>query len=143
MSPAESPPTDDPSVGDDEDLYRAIMHPHWWKPKEQRISSAAFKQEATFSVDIASIAGSPEKTLERFWPGTGLASFPCREARRLGCVVRKEPDPNYPDNAAHAHVYMPSYEKDRIRAAKKLALACKTIRIPDLDLLQQHQTETG
>jgi hypothetical protein len=136
MSPGESPPIDDPSVDDDEELYRAIMHPNWWKPEEQRISSAAFKQEPTFSVDIASIAGSPEKTLERFWVGTGLASFPCREARKLGCSVRKERDPQHPDNDAHAHVYMPADEKDRMRAAKKLALVCKTLRAPDLDLLR-------
>lgn len=125
-----------PPVGDDEKLYRAIMHPDWWETSEKRISSAAFKRDPTFSVDIASISGSKEATLARFLPGTGLASFACRFARSQGCDVRKEPDPLFPDNEAHAHVYMPKESKNRMRIAKRLALACVTVQEPDIDLLR-------
>src|SRR3954467_12793715 len=108
MSPAVSPTTGGPHgppVGDDEELYRCIAHPHWWDEQEQRITSAAFKFPC-FSVDVASLAGSPETTLARFRPGTGLVVLSCRTAKQLGCDVRLEPDPNAPENPAHAHVYM-------------------------------------
>lgn len=130
-------------VGDDEELYRAIMYPSWWDEDEQRISSAAFKKDPVFSVDIASIAGSTETTLGRFGPGTGLASFLCRTARELGCDVRKEPDPKYPENDAHAHVYLPHDKNERVKVARKLVRACKTLRIPDIALLQQRRVGGG
>ena len=109
MTPTESPPTDGPPgppVADDEALYRCIAYANWWNDEEQRITSAAFKFPC-FSVDVASLAGSPEATLSRFRPGTGLVVFSCLTAKQLGCDVRLESDPLCPENAAHAHVYMP------------------------------------
>jgi hypothetical protein len=130
VSAAESPATDaphGPPVGDDEELYRCIAHPHWWDAKERRITSAAFKFPC-FSVDVASLAGSPDATLARFRPGTGLVSFSCRAARELGCDIRQEVDPNSPDNAAHAHVYMPAERRKAV--ARKLADTCTVVREP-------------
>jgi hypothetical protein len=118
MSPAESTAADSPHgppVGDSEDLYRCIAHPHWWDKHEQRITSVAFKFPCfSVDVDVASLASSPEATLARFQPGTGLVVFPCRAARELGCDIRMEPDPNHPENLAHAHVYMPSEKRKTV-----------------------------
>src|SRR4051812_47318744 len=88
-----------PPVADDEELYRCIMYPNWWIEEEERISSLAFKFPR-FSVDVVSLAGSPEATLARFLPGTGLVVFACGVAKQLGCDVRLEPDEQYPDNQA-------------------------------------------
>src|SRR4051794_30170427 len=116
-----------PPVADDEELYRCIMYPNWWVEEEQRISSAAFKFPR-FSVDIASIAGSPEVTLSRFLPGTGMVVLACRVAKELGCDVRYELDEQYPDNKAHAHVYIPTEKRKTI--ARKLVDASRVIRKP-------------
>ncbi len=116
-----TPPTDDgprgAQVGDDEQLYRCIAYTNWWNEEEQPITSAAFKFPC-FSVDVVSLAGSPESTLSRFLPGTGLVVISCRAAKELGCDVRLEPDPPCPENQAHAHVYMP--------VEKRKAIARKT-----------------
>jgi hypothetical protein len=99
MTPAGSAPSNGPHgipVRDEEDLFRCIAYPNWWNEEEHRITSAAFKFPC-FSVDVASLAGSPEATLSRFLAGTGLVTFPCRVARELGCDVRLEPDPACPE----------------------------------------------
>src|SRR4051812_43718322 len=99
MSPAEAPATDGPHgppVGDNEEIDRCIAHPHWWDEQERRITPAAFTFPC-FSVDVASLAGSPEATLSRFRPETGLVVFSCSAAKALGCDVRLEPDPNCPE----------------------------------------------
>src|SRR5262249_2408963 len=119
-----------PPVGDDKDLYRCIAHPHWWDEPEQRVTSAAFKFPC-FSVDVASLAGSPEATLSRFRPGTGLVVFSCRVAKKLGCDVRLEPDPNHPENSSHAHVYMPVERRKTV--ARKLVEASTVVRVPSFD----------
>jgi hypothetical protein len=93
-----------PEVDPKEDLYRCITTPDWWVSEASRPSSAAFKQP-DFSTDMASIARSPEYTLRRFPPGCGLVSFNYAEAKKIGFVARIEPDPDYPDNHAHANVY--------------------------------------
>jgi hypothetical protein len=116
-----------PPVGDDEELFRCIAQPHWWNDHERRITSAAFKFPC-FSVDVASLAGSPEVTLARFRPGTGLVAFSCRAARDLGCDIRLETDPNDPGNAAHAHVYMPAEKRKTV--ARKLVDACTVVHEP-------------
>jgi hypothetical protein len=117
-----------PPVGDGEELYRCIAHPHWWDDQERRITSAAFKFPC-FSVDVASLAGSPEATLARFRPGTGLVAFSCRAARDLGCDIRLETDPHSPDNIAHAHVYMPAERRKAV--ARKLVDVCTVVREPN------------
>jgi hypothetical protein len=116
-----------PPVRDEEELFRCIAYPNWWNEEEHRITSAAFKFPC-FSVDVASLAGSPEATLSRFRPGTGLVTFPCRLARELGCDVRLESDPTSPENQAHAHVYVPTEKRKTI--ARKLVDASIVLRRP-------------
>lgn len=111
-----------PQVADDEELYRCITHRAWWCQEERRLSSAAFSWPV-FSVDVASISGSPAATLSRFDPGTGLVSFECHLAKELGCDPRLEADPKHPDNKAHANVYTPEGSR-RKRTAKRLAEIC-------------------
>jgi hypothetical protein len=126
-----TPPTDDDprgaQVGDDEQLYRCIAYTNWWNEEEQRITSAAFKFPC-FSVDVASLAGSPESTLSRFLPGTGLVVISCRAAKELGCDVRLEPDPHCPENQADARVYMPVEKRKAM--ARKLVEASTVVRKP-------------
>lgn len=113
-----------PLVGDQEDLYRALTHPAWWKPNEGRASSAAFNWPK-FSVDIASLT-TAELTLATFLPGTGLVSFQCGEARQLGFQTHHEIDVNHPENAAHAHVYFAASSSKRKTQARRLAEASRT-----------------
>ena len=111
-----------PAVADHEDLYRAITHPNWWKPEERRPSSAAFSIPK-FSVDIASLT-TPDETLARvrhIAPDPGLVQFNCGEARQLDFDTRHEPDENYPDNHAHAHVYCNMPNNQRKKRAQALA----------------------
>jgi hypothetical protein len=117
-------------VGDAEDLYRCII-PLWWVVEEDRVSSAAFKFPI-FSVDVASIAGSPQATLSRFSGESGIAAFACGEARMSGGDVRLELDPDYPENKAHAHVHMPQSSGKRKTAARKLVEACRVLIKPNI-----------
>jgi hypothetical protein len=126
-----TPAVPGPEVDAKEDLYRCLMHQGWYNEEEDRVSSAAFSW-ATFSVDVASIAGSQEATLSRFLPGTGLVVFNCGEAKGKGCVTRLEPDDRAPDNKAHAHVYMPGKSGDRKRAVQHLIKVCKVLKKPQL-----------
>src|SRR6516225_9065658 len=96
-----------PEVDAAERLYRCITTPAWWVPEENRPSSAAFKQP-DFSTDMASVAGTPAYTLGRFPPGCGLVAFFYCDAKAIGFIARVEPDPEYPDNKAHANVYNPN-----------------------------------
>ncbi len=132
MSLSESPTPKGPSgppVGDNEELYRCITVARWWVEEEDRPSSLAFKFPC-FSVDVAAISGSPEATLARFRAGTGLVVFSCQVAKQLGCDVRLEADERYPDNKAHAHVYMPVASGKRKTAARKLVDASRVLRRP-------------
>jgi hypothetical protein len=56
---------------------------------------------------MASIAGSPQYTLDRFPRGSGLVSFNYGGAKVIGFIARIEADPEYPENKAHANVYNP------------------------------------
>ena len=120
-----------PSVGDNDDLYRALVQSSWWVAEENRVSSAAFSFPV-FSVNVASLVGSPEASLSRFEPGSGLASVSCASVKAAGGDPRLEKDPENPDNHAHANVYMPIRNADRKRAARKLADACQVLRTPTL-----------
>lgn len=128
MSGSSSP---GPEVDETEDLYRCITTPAWWVAAEQRPSSAAFKQ-ADFSTDVASLAGSPAYTLKRFPVGCGLVSFNYGDAKAIGFIARLEPDPDYPDNQAHANVYNASNPSKRKMMAQKLAQKCNVVRPPTL-----------
>lgn len=131
---SDDPPAPDPLAGsmvdDEADLYR-VIGPEWWLATEDRVSSAAFSFPV-FSVDIAAIAGSPEATLARFRPGSGVVVFSCRDVRLLGCDVRRELDLTDPTNHAHAHVYMPQSGSKRKAAARKLVERCRVLVRPIL-----------
>jgi hypothetical protein len=85
-----------------------------------------------FSVDIASIAGSPQFTLGHLPVGSGLVSFNCGTAKALGFIARHELDSAHRDNAAHANVYCSLPQKQRKKAAQKLAQTCVVLVEPSL-----------
>lgn len=112
MQEAELP--DDPSIGDEELLWRRIM-PRWVVSDGRggmRPSSAAFQnyrdseghRHNAFSVSISSEAQEsgvgPEEYVEGF-PGYGVAAFPARLARSLDQRVARVPRADEP---AHGHV---------------------------------------
>jgi hypothetical protein len=93
-----------PGVDPADNLFRCITTNDWWVPEQGRPSSAAFKQP-DFSIDMESVARTPEYTLRRFPAGCGLVSINYGTAKAIGFVARKEVDPEFPDNLAHANVY--------------------------------------
>jgi hypothetical protein len=113
-----------PPVDDAEQLLR-VIGVEWWLAAEGRVSSAAFSWPK-FSVDRASMT-TPEATLARFSPGSGIAEFNCGGARNLGFDTRAEPENG---NDAHAHVYCDHPNNKRKAAARKLAEACIIRRVP-------------
>ncbi len=118
-----------PQVSEEEDLYRAIIHPPWWK--NGKLSSAAFSYKK-YSVDVSSLT-TPENTLQRFkdkTPGAGLAALNCGIARNHRFDARLETDPNCPDNKAHAIVYYVGSENKRKTNAKKLMAHCHVLVSP-------------
>ena len=121
-----------PQVDDAEDLYRGITTESWWVEAENRPSSAAFRHP-DFSVDIASLAGSPAHTLGHLPPGSGIVSFNCGVAHGIGFVVRREPDPAHPENHAHANVYGSPSASQRKRMAQRLATECTLVHQPNFE----------
>jgi hypothetical protein len=125
-----------PQVDPREDLYRAVTVPDWWAKTADppRVRSFAFKVDSPFSVNVGSLI-SWEGVLRHLrevlhCPRGGIVSFNCGAARSLGFDARKEPDPDYPDNEAHANVYYYGSRSSRKRAAKKLADRCDTKHRP-------------
>lgn len=120
-----------PQIADDEDAYRSILYPHWWVEGENRPSTAAFDRRV-FSVDIAS-KSSPSQTAARFRDVRRIVEFNCGEARTLGFDTRDEPDDQFPDNPAHAHVYFEDYDglgrKKRKTRIRKLIEICEVIEV--------------
>ena len=116
-------------VADTEDVYRAILYPHWWPDGMNRPSSAAF-DDPIFSVDVKSRT-TPRQTAARFRNVTRIAEFNCGQGTRIGFETRDELDPAQPDNLAHAHLYFLGYdtfnEKQRKKKARQLAEICKEI----------------
>jgi len=115
-----NPASSGPEVDQGENLFRCITTPDWWVAEEKRPSSAAFKQP-DFSTDMASIAKEPSYTLSRFPGGCGLVVFNYGKAKAIGFIARAEPDPEHPDNKAHANVYNPNSGSKRKTMAQKLA----------------------
>jgi hypothetical protein len=123
-------PAQGPPVADSEDLFRGITTPDWWVAAERRASSAAFSNPE-FSADIVSLAQSPQFTLAHLPdPRSGVVQFNVGTARGLHFDTRKEPDPDNPDNHAHANVYGAAGRKQRKKAALSLALLCKVAVVP-------------
>ncbi|HEY4761957.1 MAG TPA: hypothetical protein VIH42_15375 [Thermoguttaceae bacterium] len=125
-----------PQVDPYEDLYRAIHVSDWWDQSfnPPRVRSSAFSFSKPFSVNIASIIGlegAIRHMIEILGkPQGGIVSFNCGNARTLGFDARHEPDPNYPDNKAHANVYYDGSNNSRKRAARLLADQCQTVHEP-------------
>jgi len=127
-----------PQVDPAEDLYRAITVPKWWdlSVDPPRVRSFAFKVDTPFSVNIASMIGLEgavrhmRKVLH--CPRGGIVSFNSGAARSLGFDARQEPDPEYPDNKAHANVYYDGSDSSRKKRAKRLAQLClgRTVHPP-------------
>ncbi|MBV8313584.1 MAG: hypothetical protein JOZ53_01360 [Planctomycetaceae bacterium] len=120
-----------PLLNDAENVYRAILYPHWWVEEEGRPSSAAFDEEI-FSVDVKSRT-TPGETAARFRNVNRLVEFNCGQARAIGFETRDEPDQNQPDNIAHAHVYFLNYstlvKNQRKKKARRLANLCQEVTI--------------
>ena len=125
-----------PQVESAEDLYRALHVRDWWdlNVDPPRVSSFAFKVHTPFSVNVASMIGLEgaichmQEVLHS--SQGGIVSFNCGKVRSLGFDARHEPDPDFPDNEAHANVYYHGSDSSRKRAAKKLAEQCETKHRP-------------
>jgi len=115
-------PAPGPEVDTNESLYRCLPTMDWWVASEKRPSSAAFRNP-DFSTDMVSVAKTPEYTLARFRKGSGLVIFKYGNAKVIGFIARIEPDPDHPDNTAHANVYNPpaSLSKRKTLALKLIA----------------------
>jgi len=116
-------------VASSEELYRGITTADWWVAEENRPSSAAFRHP-DFSVDIKSLAGSPAYTLGHLPAGSGIVEFTCDDAMELGFIVRREPDPENPDNHAHANVYSSPSTSQRKKMAQRLVTKCRVVQPP-------------
>lgn len=113
-----------PQVADDEDVYRAILTPMQWSAAQNRPSSAAFDDEV-FSVDIVSRTTIAEMRA-RFREVFHIVRFNCGDARTIDFDTRDEPDPDFPENVAHAHVYsLHATSSNRKKKARKLAEMCR------------------
>ncbi len=73
---------------------------------------------------------SPDEQTILGRPEGGVVSFCCGSARSIGFDARHEPDPNRPDNTAHANVYFDGSRGEQKRAAKKLATQCRVEHLP-------------
>jgi hypothetical protein len=89
------------------------------------VSSGAFRAHV-ISVDIASRT-TPLDSLRRQRNGRGVVSFSCGVARDLGFDAHDEPDPNFPDNIAHANMYSTHDNTSQAKTkARTLAEECTT-----------------
>ena len=109
---------DDPSIADEERLFRRIPRTwiDWDDDGRAAISSAAFKDEE-LSINIESVMvrdGRPPADAIREYPGYGLAAITAAHARSLSQAVSSDPIPEEP---AHGVVYG---QKKRCGIAGKL-----------------------
>lgn len=93
---------DDPSIGDDEVLWRRII-PEWvqHEPDGQvRPSSIAFidRRSGEVSVHLASILIDPARALAGR-PADSLAAVQVRHPRTLGYAIVRDPQPDDPSHA--------------------------------------------
>jgi hypothetical protein len=117
-----------PEVDPADNLFRAINAQSWWiAGRRQPLSSAAFSWPV-FSANIESLMSFDEAVqhLRRVLksPKGGIVVFNCGNAKGLGFDPRKEPDPTFPQNKAHANVYSDGSDSKRKSRAKKLAEHC-------------------
>ena len=125
-----------PQVIPSENLYRALVVPEWWDliADPPCVSSFAFRVHSPFSVNVASKIGleGAVRHMEEVLhcADGGIVLFNSGEARAIRFDARHEPDPQYPDNKAHANVYYDGLRNRRKRDAKALAEKCLTVRRP-------------
>ncbi|MCK6481650.1 MAG: hypothetical protein HUU06_02265 [Planctomycetaceae bacterium] len=115
---ADQDSTDDPTIANEDPLWRRIFH-RWWvldknlQPPRKRLSSQAFedsKDGTPCSVHLgkdATAAGvSAESIMQRF-PEHGMVSIPAGIARENGLGVVRHPDRNEPPNPEDPfHAYL-------------------------------------
>ena len=124
---------DDPSIPDDELLWRRICNqPAWWKIEpggSLRPSSVAFLDSYTgeVSVNRASLT-TREKTLAGR-PDDGLIEIEAAFPRSLGHRVVSDPEP---DNPAHALILPPATQTPKTRKAdaRRMAEAARWLVFP-------------
>lgn len=114
-------------VPDAEDVFRAILYPHWWVESASRPSSAAFSYDV-FSVDIVSRT-TAQRAAGRFREVIRLVRFNCGAARGVSFDARDELDPSEPENLAHAHVYHVGNKSRRKANARALADLCSEVQV--------------
>lgn len=112
---------DDPSILDDELLYRCI-HPSQWYP-DGRLNHGAFVTAGHPSVDRACLT-TREESLARKPNSKALAQLTARDVRKHTVGVRAKPI--VPDNPAHALIIRDLRKRrgEWKRAAKQLRDAC-------------------
>jgi len=130
MTAAPPPGPQGPQVDAAEDLFRGITTEAWWVVEKGRPSSAAFRHP-DFSTDVVSMAQTPAFTLAHLPPGSGLVQFNCGAARAIDFDARLEPDPENPENHAHANVYSLHSTSQRKKAAQRLAALCTVVQEPN------------
>lgn len=124
---------DDPSILDDELLYRCI-HPSLWYPGG-KLKHGAFITRGHPSVDRAQLT-TPEDSLARKPNSKALAQLTAKAVRKHTVGVKADScPPHAPDNPAHALIIRDpqhGYSKWK-RVAKKLRDACSwAIAPPEL-----------
>jgi hypothetical protein len=125
-----------PQIAPNEELYRAITAKDWWdlEADPPRVRSFAFRVHSPFSVNVVSkmpLADAIRHLHDVLLsPAGGIVSFNCGEARSHLFDARDEPDPDHPENTAHANVYYDGSNSQRKLDAKKLAEACTIVHNP-------------
>ena len=105
---ADPHPEDDPSILDEEDLWRRIS-PTWVlkdKDGRPRVTSQAFQnddEDGTMSIHLSSVAEqigrTPSTILERY-PGYSMASITAGDARQQKQGVKPDPSLEDPDHGS-------------------------------------------
>ena len=103
MAAAQGSPVDDPTIPDDEILWRRIPPWHGVPDKgrgDRMVSSAAFDDTdgQPMSVVIASEAAGPDSALAGH-DGYALAGFRAGVAREIGLAIRRDPTDEQPAHA--------------------------------------------
>jgi hypothetical protein len=142
MSEDLPPDVDDPSIPDEEFLYRRIpLQPSDNIQRteiegEYRPSSGNFRSNGPLSLDRASLT-TPEQTRDHGRPRIfHVAQVPAKVARQYGCRLVKDP---IPDNPAHILLFGNHDSGDGAlngRQAKAIARAARIVLLSNADLPQ-------
>jgi hypothetical protein len=115
-----------PYLSDDEILYRAVKpFPNWWKPEENKPSSAVFKDSRGVSVDRGAGRPSSEavEELRNRFPVRAVVSISVALCRGFGTHPVAKPLPN---QLEHAEIHKSESEIELTNGqARKLSKAAK------------------